>query len=97
MYYKSNRTKLSTNNQEITLLYLCGEIDALTHLKWRKNKTIIGNVTITSVKDSLNIVLLAHIQLQFDDFNIYDWIRLYKKLRSIPMSDLVAQFRKPKK
>jgi hypothetical protein len=54
-------------------------------------------MTITSVKGLLKIVLLAHIQLQFNNFNIYNSFRLYEKLRSIPMSDVVAHFRKPKK
>ena len=55
------------------------------------------SVTVTSVKGSIKIVSLDHIQLQFNHFNIYDTIRLYKKLRSIPMSELVPHFRKPKK
>jgi len=50
-----------------------------------------------SVKVSIKIVLLTHIQLQFKHFNIYDSIRLYDKLRSIPVSQLVPQCRKPKK
>ena len=41
------------------------------------------SLTITSVKGSIKIVLLAHILLQFNHFNIHDSIRFDSTLQQI--------------